>query len=174
MNQTQIKHLNKMRKRPDMKTTKKQIVDWCSNITNIDECSYPVDGSEMDTHCFRCAYPRETERAHIVPWAVLDYDPKYDSPKYYRLLCSECHAEAPNVVDENAMDKWIRETAKISEGMYEVYWDYREKLEELFDQTGTHGFELRNKSTLKWITEEFFKWRLEREERLYNEYISFR
>ena len=153
-----------------MKTTKKQIVDWC--MSNIDECGYPVDCSEMDTLCFRCAYPRETERAHIVPWAVLDYDPKYDSPKYYRLLCSECHAEAPNVVDENAMDEWIKESVVITDGHYKVYWEYREKIAELLEQTGTHGFERRNASTWEWISKEFLKWKEERGIKLYNEYIS--
>ena len=152
--------MKEKRKRPDMKSTKKQIVDWC--MSNIDECGYPVDASEMDTHCFRCGHERFTERAHTVPWAVLDYDPKYDSPEYYRLLCSECHAEAPNVVDEKAMDEWIKESSKISEGMYEVYWVYREKINELLEQTGTHGFEPRNASTWDWITKEFLKWKKER------------
>ena len=148
-----------MRKRPPMKTTKKQIVDWCER--HIDECDYPVDASEMDTHCFRCGYERPTERAHTVPRSNYDYDPKYDSPRYYRLLCSECHAEAPNVMEETAMDKWIIESAEKYNlhKFYNTYWKHRNKIEELFDKTGQHGFEPMNQSTKEWIIDEFVKWK---------------
>lgn len=151
-----------MGKRPRMKTTKKQIVDWCAR--NISELDYPVDAAEMGTHCFRCACRRDTERAHIVPWAVLGYDKKYDSPEYYRLLCSECHAEAPNVAEDvtfkwpnhhSIMDKWIKDSSVISEGMYEVFWDRREILQELYSRTGVHGFEPTNQSTHEWVAREF-------------------
>jgi len=155
-------------KRPPMKTTKKQVVYWCEG--HIDECGYPVDASEMDTHCFRCGYKRPTERAHTVPWANYNYDPKYDSPEYYRLLCSECHAEAPNVMEEthcewpnhhSIMDKWIIESAKMynAQGAYNTYWKHRNKFEELLDKTGQHGFEPMNKSTKEWVIDEFLKWK---------------
>lgn len=156
-------------KRPNMKTTHKQIVDWC--VSNIDECGYPVDHAEMNTHCFHCGYKRPTEKAHTVPWSNYNYDPKYDSPEYYRLLCSECHAEAPNVMDETAMDKWIVEDAKKWNPnlYYNHYWKERKevlkKVEEIIEQTGQHGFDRMNDSTLNWCNEELRKWFKERDER---------
>ena len=49
-----------MSKRPDMKTTHKQIIEW--GIKNIDERGYGVDASEMHSHCWRCGYEKHTER----------------------------------------------------------------------------------------------------------------
>ena len=147
-----------MNNRPHMKTTKKQIVEWCQR--NINECGYPVDASEMGTHCFHCGYERATERAHTVPWSKYDYDLKYDSPEYYRLLCSDCHSEALNVMDENAMDKWIVEDSKKfnPHGYYNFYWEVRNKIEEIVDKTGQHGFEPMNQATLEWCEEQFKTW----------------
>ena len=145
------------RKRPYMKTTKKQIVDWC--IKNIDECHYPVDHTEMHSHCFRCGYQRATQRAHTVHWSTLDYDLKYDSPEYYRLLCDECHRLAPNCTDEDAMDKWIIESSKEwnPHKFYETYWRNREVFHNVMNKIGTHGFEELNEATCKWATEEMMK-----------------
>ncbi len=155
-----------MRNRPNMKTTKKQIVDWCQR--NIDECEWPVDASEMGSHCSHCGHERPTERAHIVPWSKYDYDPKYDSPKYYRLLCNECHSLAPNVKDFNEMDKWIVEDSKIfnPNGYYNYYWEVRNKAEEIVKQTGQHGFESMNDSTFSWCKSELKKWFEEREKKI--------
>jgi len=152
-----------MRKRPNMKTTKKQIVDWCQR--NIDECGYPVDASEMDTHCFHCGYERPTQRAHTVPWAEYNYDPKYDSPEYYRLLCDQCHSLAPNVKDENAMDKWIVEDSRKynPHGYYDYYWVIRDKIDEILSQTGQHGFEPMNDATMDWCWNELKTFLVERE-----------
>ena len=166
-------------KRPPMKTTKKQIVDWC--MKNIDECHYPVDASEMHSHCFRCGYQRATEKAHTVPWAKYNYDSKYDSPQYYRLLCSECHPEAPNVMEEihcewpnhhSIMDKWIIKSAKEFNGHlhYNTYWEHRNKFYELLDKTGQHGFEPMNKATMEWIMDEMLKWK----EGLFEDYCKER
>jgi len=161
-----------MRKRPDMKTTKKQIVDWGDR--NIDECDYPVDASEMDTHCWRCGYERKTERAHIVHWAQSGYDPQYDAPKYYRLLCALCHEEAPNVNDEEEMDDWIKSSAKVynEHYMYNVYWKVRDKITEIYNSTGRHGFNATNKSTEKWMLKEFQKWEKEEEDRMIEKYMK--
>ena len=72
----------------------------------IDECGYGVDASEMDTHCWRCGYERYTERCHVIPDA-LDGE---DTPSNYRLLCPDCHIEAPNVNDPNEMDNRYGDT----------------------------------------------------------------
>ena len=148
------------RKRPDMKTTVKAIVNWMKE--NIDDCGWPVDPASMHSHCSRCGHKRgDLERAHIVPWAKYDYDPKYDSPEYYRLLCSDCHAEAPNVMDEKAMDAWIREAVLISGGVLDYYWDARKALQEIIDQTGQHGFDSMNSATKGWCVERFKLWEKE-------------
>lgn len=164
-----------MSRRPNMKTTKKQIVDWC--MRNIDECGYPVDATEMNTHCFRCGYERGTERAHTVHWSTLNFDEKYDSPEYYRLLCSECHEEAPNVAEpehlewpnhHSIMDNWIIESAKKFNPhfYYDVYWEVRDKVVEISSKLGTHGFNGLNKATLEWAKKQLCDW--------YDEWIEHR
>jgi hypothetical protein len=172
-------------KRPHMKTSKKAIVEW--GMANIDECGYdieiatkhherkggtgqpfeimmetpyPVDASEMGTHCWRCGHKGPTERAHIIPWALTNYDPKYDTPSSYRLLCTACHEEAPNVADETVMDKWIVESSKVynPHRFYDTYWYVREKMETVFEKATTHGFEKAiNSATQKWILREMMK-----------------
>ena len=42
---------------------------------------------------------------------------------------------------------------------YNTYWKHRNKIEELFDKTGQHGFEPMNQSTKEWIIDEFVKWK---------------
>jgi hypothetical protein len=94
-----------------------------------------------------------------VPWAKYNYDPKYDSPQYYRLLCSVCHGEAPNVMDEEYMDKWIITSAeKFNNSLqYDTYWLHRHKFEELLVQVQPHGFEPLNAATKEWVNEEMGK-----------------
>ena len=178
-----------MRRRPNMKTTKKQIVDWCQE--NIEECGYPVDGEVMNTHCFRCGYERHTERAHTVHWSTLNFDEKYDSPEYYRLLCSECHEEAPNIGQDeyidwpyrhfvkmereciSEMDKWIIESAKKFNPhlYYNVYWVFRDKIAEISSKLGTHGFNGLNQATLEWAEKQFWDWYEEWEEHRIYDYL---
>ena len=124
-------------------TTKKQIVEWA--MANINELDYGVDRSEMDTHCWRCGHERYTERCHVIPDA-LDGE---DTPSNYRLLCSECHLEAPNVNDPDEMDKWIRRT---NVGTYERFWEVRKLYNEISSKTIIHWGEGNiNPSTQKWI-----------------------
>ena len=125
-----------------MKTTKAQIVEWC--MANINECGYGVDASEMATRCFRCGYERETERCHVIPHSLGGED----TPSNYRLLCSECHLEAPNVNDPNAMDEWIRDTCVLD---YDMFWKIREAFWCAHDDTSVHWGEKINYSTGKWL-----------------------
>jgi hypothetical protein len=64
-------------------------------------------------------------------------------------------------MEETAMDKWIIESAEKYNlhKFYNTYWKHRNKIEELFDKTGQHGFEPMNQSTKEWIIDEFVKWK---------------
>lgn len=132
-----------------MKTTKKQIVEW--GITNINECGYGVDASEMSSRCWRCGYERETERCHVIPKSLGGPD----IPSNYRLLCHDCHHEAPNVNDPNAMDDWIRETCA---PFYDTYWKIRNITEDVIKDTSWHfGHSDLNESTKKWVAKEIIR-----------------
>jgi len=158
-----------MSKRPHMKTTKKQIVDWAmKNINSKDsmfgeewsdllqkyiklgESGYGVDASEMDTRCWRCGYKRHTEKCHVIPYSLGGEDKPYN----YRLFCHDCHLEQPNVNDYEATDKWVRET---NVGMYDSFWKIREIFDTLWKDVTNHWGENLNNSTKKWMSQEFAK-----------------
>jgi hypothetical protein len=131
------------------KTTKKQIVEWA--IRNLDECGMGCDADEYHCRCWRCGYVRNTERCHVIPHSLSGPDEPYN----YRLLCSECHQEAPNVADPSAMDKWIRDT---SVPTYDTFWEMRGIMESIMKKTSTHfGHKGINDSTKEWVLEEFRK-----------------
>ena len=132
-----------------MKTTKKQIVEWCQK--NINEIGYGVDASEMNTHCFRCGCKRPTQRCHVIP----DSLGGADSPENFRLLCEPCHLEAPNVDDPEAMDQWIRQT---NVGEYELFWKLRDVYVSTYEKAIIHwGEGALNSSTKKWLANEITK-----------------
>jgi len=137
-----------MSKRTYMKTTKKQIVEW--GMKNINECGYGVDAIQMDTHCWRCGYESHTERCHVIPHALGGKD----EPSNYRLFCSSCHKEQPNVNDYNATDEWVRKT---NVGVYEQFWKIREIFISTVNDVTNHWGEKWNYSTKEWIAKEFYK-----------------
>jgi hypothetical protein len=102
--------------RPTIKTTKKQILEY--HYEHTDECGMGADSSEWDTHCWRCGHERNTQRCHIIPYALGGED----TPSNYVLLCADCHSEAPNVNDKDYMFEWIKRT---SVSCYNTYWDLR-------------------------------------------------
>jgi|TARA_R110002074_G_scaffold195866_1_gene362413 hypothetical protein len=158
-------------KRPHMKTTYEEIIDW--GMRNIDECgfkcfdskdykkegrtlSYPVDASEMDTHCWRCGYDGNIpiQKCHVIPWALGGPD----IPANYRLLCEWCHDEGPNVKDYDAMDIWIRESAQIAGGKYNRYWKVRDMYSNVLQETSMHfGHKDITQSSKEWAVKETFK-----------------
>jgi len=102
-----------VRKRPPIKTTIKEAIDyWC---TRIDECGLSVDWSEADTHCWRCGCEKNLQRCHIIPDALGGRD----EPSNIVLLYSRCHAEGPNVTDPEIMWDWIR---AYGVAFYETFW----------------------------------------------------
>jgi hypothetical protein len=136
-------------KRRQDKTTKKQIVEWA--IRNLDEGGMGCDADEYHCRCWRCGYVRNTERCHVIPHSLSGPDEPYN----YRLLCSECHQEAPNVADPSAMDKWIRDT---SVPTYDTFWEMRGTMESIMKKTSTHfGHKGINGSTKEWVIKEFSK-----------------
>jgi len=141
-------------KRPSMKTTHSQIVEWGQR--NINEIGYGVDASQMDSHCWRCGHEcspehgpeRPTERCHVIPYSLGGED----IPSNYRLFCHDCHLEQPNVNDYEATDKWVRET---NIGTYNIFWVIRETFDEVYEETISHFGKKTNQSTLEWIYAEF-------------------
>tara|TARA_Y100000114_G_C11530968_1_gene218007 strand:- start:41 stop:523 length:483 start_codon:yes stop_codon:yes gene_type:complete len=141
--------VGKMSKRPHMKTTKKQIVDW--GIKNIDECDYGVDASEMDTHCWRCGHETpDVERCHVIPYSLGGKD----EASNYRLFCYSCHIEQPNVNDYGATDEWVRRT---NVGTYNTFWKVRKIYNSLWKDVTNHWGQDLNESTKKWMSKEFIK-----------------
>lgn len=127
----------------NIKTTKDQIVEWGQK--NIGEVGYGCDAADMSTHCWRCGYKDQgTERCHVIPHALGGED----TPSNFRLLCHQCHKEAPNVNDYNEMDNWIRRTCVPA---YNTFWQIREIANEVIDKTTRHwGINKLNESTQDW------------------------
>ena len=165
-----------MSKRPYMKTTKKQIIEWgMEHINNSDyfgyeggnfkplwseehekylplgEVGYGVDACDMDTRCWRCGHEKNTQRCHVIPHSLGGEDKPYN----YRLFCELCHFEQPNVFDYNATDKWVRDTCV---GSYDVFWTYREIWYKLDKQVSVHWGENLNKSTIEWKLNKFIEY----------------
>ena len=132
----------------NIKTTKKQIVDW--GMRNINEVGFPVDADQMETRCWRCGYERKTERAHVIPDSLKGEDKAYN----YRLLCHECHLENPNVNDPNEMDNWIRSTGV---GVYDTFWEIRKIWDSVWEDSTYHWGKKLNDSTKEWMSKEFLK-----------------
>ena len=154
-----------------MDTTHQEIIEYWTR--HQDECNLSVDWAEAYKLCWRCAHERNLQRCHIIPRS-LDGE---ESPSNLVLLCSQCHAEAPNVADPEYMWVWLRAHAV---PYYGTYWQQRglreyehifgEKpfdgltqtselmneasqiIEELFSKTSTHwGQGKINPSTWAWV-----------------------
>ena len=172
------------KKRPPIKTTKQQIVDWGqTNIGAPDsmfgeewnddlqkyvkwgEVGYGVDADMMATHCWRCAEETKTERCHVIPHSLGGKDEPYN----YRLFCNSCHLEQPNVNNYDATDKWVRDTQKDIQRIRDAgtslkafkdadFQKYDNIFKEVLSQCINHWGEKRlNYSTKKWAAEEIKK-----------------
>jgi len=142
-----IKTKNTM-KRPSNKTTKKQILEY--HYENTNECGMGADASEWHSHCWRCGHERDTQRCHIIPYALGGED----IASNYVLLCEDCHSEAPNVNDKDYMMEWIKRT---SISTYNCYWDVRNIIDKRILEVSKHFGATRENiltpSTHKWIQE---------------------
>jgi hypothetical protein len=99
-----------------MLTTHREIVNYWAK--HQDECGLSVDWSEAEKLCWRCAHKRMLQRCHITPRSLGGSE----SPSNLVLLCAQCHAEAPNVADQEFMWTWLRAHAA---NFYGTYWQLR-------------------------------------------------
>jgi len=77
--------------------------DHCWNCGNVNSCSMAKRGYML-------------ERCHIVPDALGGTN----TPDNYVLLCKECHEEAPNITNKEAMWDWIKSN-KVEFGFTGMY-----------------------------------------------------
>ena len=70
-----------MNRRPAIKTTKKEIIDYWKY--KVDESDISVDWSDADVCCWRCGCEKKLERCHIVPYSLGGED----KPSNFVLLC---------------------------------------------------------------------------------------
>ena len=96
-----------------MNVTHHEIVDYWSKHEN--ECRLSVDWAEAEKLCWRCSQKRALQRCHIIPKALGGNE----EPSNLVLLCGQCHAEAPNVLDPEFMWVWLRAHAVT---YYGTYW----------------------------------------------------
>ena len=139
-------------KRPTNKTTKKEILEY--HYENTDECGMGADSSEWDSHCWRCGHERDTQKCHVIPYALGGED----IASNYVLLCEDCHSEAPNVNDKDFMMKWIKRTSISS---YNCYWDIRgiisNRMLEVSKHFGATRENMLTTSTHLWLQEKIIE-----------------
>ena len=75
-------------------------------IQRIDECDMGCDWDEAHKRCWRCGMKRALQKCHIIPKSLGGKS----SGENLIPLCSECHDEAPDVLDSTAMWSWIKRT----------------------------------------------------------------
>lgn len=109
-----------MKNRESIHTTAKEIVSYW-RMTKPDGC-ITVNWSEAETHCWRCGTECKLQRCHIIP----DSLGGIDEPSNFVLLCSQCHADGPNVADSEIMWEWL-EAYKMP--TLDMFWDYKGHLE---------------------------------------------
>ena len=98
-----------------IKTKKKDIVNYWFFEQMVDECGLSVDATEAHERCWRCGYEKRLERCHIVPESLGGKD----EPSNLVLLCHRCHIENPNISDPEIMWDWIR---AYGVSFYDTFW----------------------------------------------------
>jgi len=133
--------LKKHNKRPIIKTTKKQIVDYW--VLLEDECGLSVDWAEAEERCWRCGYEANLQRCHIIPESLGGKD----EPSNLVLLCPRCHIDAPNVESKTFMWDWIRANGT---SFYDTFWDIRARKEYEFIYKKSFAQELMDRDILSY------------------------
>lgn len=105
----------KRKRRPTARWITDAVAYW---ETRVDECDLGSDWAEAHERCWRCGYKRKLQRCHIVPFSLGGSE----TSDNIVALCSQCHAEAPDVCDQNEMWDWIKRT-RVS--LYDTYWTRR-------------------------------------------------
>ena len=125
-----------MRQAKNIKTTKKQIVDYWAE--HVSEAGLSIDFSEADKRCWRCGCQRTLERCHIVP----DSLGGEDTPSNFVLLCKRCHLDNPNVADPQIMWDWLHTYAV---PFYDTFWQLQgaEEYEKIYSVSLNDEFRAR-------------------------------
>ena len=125
-----------MRQAKNIKTTKKQIVDYWAD--HVSEAGLSIDFSEADKRCWRCGCQRTLERCHIVP----DSLGGEDTPSHFVLLCKRCHLDNPNVADPQIMWDWLHAYAV---PFYDTFWQLQgaEEYEKIYSVSLNDEFRAR-------------------------------
>ena len=125
-----------MRQAKNIKTTKKQIVDYWAE--HVSEAGLSIDFSEADKRCWRCGCQRTLERCHIVP----DSLGGEDTPSNFVLLCKRCHLDNPNVADPQIMWDWLHAYAV---PFYDTFWQLQgaEEYEKIYSVSLNDEFRAR-------------------------------
>lgn len=125
-----------MRQAKNIKTTKKQIVDYWAD--HVSEAGLSIDFSEADKRCWRCGCQRTLERCHIVP----DSLGGEDTPSNFVLLCKRCHLDNPNVADPQIMWDWLHAYAV---PFYDTFWQLQgaEEYEKIYSVSLNDEFRAR-------------------------------
>lgn len=123
-----------MSHRENIKTTIPQIIEyWCKNSGKN-----KVSENDLKKYscCWRCHSKKNIQRCHIVPDSLGGEDAPYNMV----LLCSGCHAEAPNVSDPEIIWDWLcaytrfeMPFALLFRGMKEYEFIYGASYEEDFE-----------------------------------------
>jgi len=142
--------LNKKHKRPAIKTSKKDIVDYW--VKYQDECGLSVDWAEAKERCWRCGYETNLQRCHIIPESLGGKD----EPSNLVLLCSRCHIDAPNVESKTFMWDWIRANGT---PIYDTFWNIRAQKEYEFIYKKSFIQELEDRDILSYYDLRLF-WNL--------------
>jgi hypothetical protein len=99
--------------REHMKTTILSIAKYWSKHSDIPETDlkFDWDVEYCSKHCWNCGIKiSKPQRAHIIPHSLGGVDKPYN----YVLLCGDCHKDAPDVIDKDAMWDWIKNNNKNS------------------------------------------------------------
>lgn len=80
---------------------------WIKNHpSDLSEIYLNFDWADALCVCWNCAKETKyTQRCHIIPKMLGGSN---SDPSNFVLLCDQCHREAPNVNDKNAMWNWIK------------------------------------------------------------------
>ena len=125
-----------------LKTSMEEIADYWA--TRVDDSELNFDWSEAHERCWRCGTTRSLQRCHIVAHSLGGSD----EPSNLVILCSECHAESPDVDDPEIMWDWLRAykalspfTFWVEQGAREYEFMYKRSVAEELSFLLEHGVE---------------------------------
>ena len=127
-------------KRHALTTTAEEIADYWSR--QIDENDLNIFWSEAHERCWRCGTTKSLQRCHIVARSLGGSD----EPSNLVILCSECHADSPDVDDSEIMWDWLRAYKAASptvfwvqQGCREYEFMYHRSAQDELDYLGEYG-----------------------------------